>query len=133
MKKQLPQLQSQFMQNWVYKLVALIVALTIWVSTLHSRKDFVYAINLNIDYVLRSNLTVNAGSVKNLKVKVSGTRAALKKITQHNHSVTFNLSQESIGKKTIIVKQSDLNLPLGVKFISVEPEKFEVEVEEVNL
>jgi len=132
MKKRLPILKDQFINNWVYKTVALIVSLAIWLTTLHGFKDMILVRNMELEFILRPNLIIGESLNRHVAVKVSGPRAALKKFSQNSGTITLNLSAESAGRKRLELRSSDFNLPLGVKLQAIKPEVLEFTIREVK-
>lgn len=132
MKKRLPVLKEQLVDNWLYKLVALFVALAIWVATTQGRKDTILWRNLDIEFILRPNLVVTNLPSRVVQVKVSGPRSSLKKISQTAQLITLNLSNEEAGLRHIEIKPSDINLPIGVKLLSIQPSSIDVEIKDIK-
>lgn len=132
MKKQLPLLKEQIIDNWLYKVVALFVAVAIWVTTTQGRKDTILWRNLDIEFILQPNLVVTNMSDRTVRVKVSGPRSSLKKISQATQVVTLNLTHEQAGRRHIEIKPSDINLPMGVKLLSIQPDAFDVDIIDIK-
>jgi YbbR domain-containing protein len=132
MKKRLPIFTDHITDNWVYKLVALMVAVSIWVTTLHSRKDVVQTVSMAVEFLLKPNMTITNEVSRLVLVKVAGTKNTLRKFSQTSHVINVNLSSESPGTKIMALKPADISLPMGVKLLSVEPAKIEVQIAEVG-
>ncbi|MEQ1664790.1 MAG: hypothetical protein ABL927_05385 [Bdellovibrionales bacterium] len=132
MKKQLPILKKQLTNNWVYKFVALVVALSIWLTTLHNLKDMILVRQMELEFILRPHYAITNNLNRTVLVKVFGPRSALKKFSQTTGVITVNLSAEDAGLKHIEIHGSDLNLPMGVKLKNVQPSVIDVNVSEVS-
>ncbi|MCB0349698.1 MAG: hypothetical protein KDD38_00860 [Bdellovibrionales bacterium] len=131
MKKQLPILRERIVSNWLYKLIALMVALSIWITTLQGRKDFVRFKSLDVEFLVNPSFVVIAPDDHSIKLQISGSRMSLGKLNQTSQILSMNLLGESPGRKRIEVKPSDISLPPGVKLISIQPRFFDIEIKKV--
>ena len=131
MKKRLPLIGEQIVSNWLYKLVAFLVALSIWVNS-NYRRDATFWRNIDIEFILKPDHVITNLAERVVRVKVSGPRSSLKKMSQSSQVITKNLTGESTGFKHIDIKPSDINLPTGIKLISINPTGFDVEIKEIK-
>lgn len=132
MKKQLPLLKEKISNNGIYKLVSLLVALIIWSSTLWSRKDAILVRDMELEFLLRANQQIVNVVDRSVKVKVAGPRVSLKRFLQGTTVVSVNLSDDSIGSKEVEISSRMLDLPPGVKLMSVTPQRLKVDIAEVS-
>lgn len=132
MKKRLPILTEQFTNNWIYKSVALIVALAIWATTLHGRKDTLLVRNMDLEFILSPNLSITNIEDRTVRVKISGPRNTLKKFSQTSQAITINLAGTESGHRKIEIRPSDIPMPVGAKLISISPNTFDLDIKEVK-
>src|SRR5262245_36241145 len=132
MKKQLPVIREQVASNWLYKLVSLTVAVSIWATMLHGRKDTILMRNMDLEFILKPNHVISPNVQRSVRVKVSGPRASVKKFSLSVQTIVLNLSMEEPGLKRVEVKASDVNLPSGVKLISIAPNELDLTIREVK-
>lgn len=123
------QLKSRLYENLSYKIVALFVTLVLWLTML-SRKDTVLSRELPVQYLISQNHNLGNEARKRARVKVSGSRAALKKFSQSDEGITVDLTRLSAGRHIVRLNQEILNLPLGVKVLSIEPDEIEANIKE---
>lgn len=122
-------LKSILFENFSYKLVALFIALILWVTVL-GKRDFVLTKNINIEIKTADNVRVVAQTTDQIKVRISGPRPALKKFTEKNSStLVFDLSDRNPGIVDIDVPINNLEIPVGVKLLNVRPNMIRVELE----
>lgn len=116
-------------ENGTYKLVALFISLILWVTIL-GRRDFVYSKNIDIEVQTSSNLAVIEQSHASVRVRVTGPRASLKKFmdSHSNQAILVDVSSLGEGKIEIPISEKKLDLPLGVRVVSLKPQKIEVTV-----
>jgi hypothetical protein len=131
LKKNLPLIKERFTTNLLYKFVALIVALSIWVATLQGRKDFTRIRNVDLQFILKPNLVVTNLDKLSVKLQVSGSRLSLNKLNHSAQPLTLNLIDVGAGHKIIDLKPSDFTLPVGVKLVSISPNQLDLDIKEV--
>lgn len=109
-------------ENLSYKFVALFIALILWLTVL-GRRDFSLTKNIEVELIPGSNQVVVSQSVEMVKVKVSGPRTALKKFMDSGLSqlVSIDISKKGEGNLDIEVPMKQIDVPFGVKVISVKP------------
>ena len=132
MKKQLPYLTEKISNNGLYKIVALMVAVIIWTTTLWGRKDAILVRDMSVEFMLRANQQIVNVVERSVKVKVAGPRSSLKRFLQGSSVVSINLSDESIGSREVEISSRMLDLPPAVKLLSVTPSRLKVDITEVT-
>jgi diadenylate cyclase len=109
-----------FRTNRVYKFVALLVALALW-TTIIGRSDLVVSRDFTVQYLLKGNHFLVDDAIRRIRVKVSGPRDALKKFSAMEEAITLDLKGLSEGTQSIFITPDQLNLPFGVRVISLTP------------
>lgn len=109
-------------ENFSYKVVALFISLILWLTIL-GRRDFSLTKSLEVELMSGMNQTVVSQSVETIKVKVAGPRTALKKFMDSGLSqlITIDVSQKGSGDIEVEVPIKMIDVPFGVKVISVRP------------
>lgn len=109
-------------ENFSYKVVALFISLILWITIL-GRRDFSLTKSLEVELMSGSNQTVISQSVETVKVKVTGPRTALKKFMDSGLSqlITIDVSQRGGGDIEVEVPLKMIDVPFGVKVVSVRP------------
>lgn len=116
------------LDNGSYKLVALFVTLILWVTIL-GRRDFIFAKDIELDYQVPKHLRLRAGDIpQKVTVRVSGTRMALKKFSKASEVVPVDLTRADPGPYRFVITPRVLDLPVGVKVISITPEVLSLNV-----
>ena len=114
--------KSALTENLSYKIVSLFIALILWLTIL-GRRDFSLTKSLEIELLAGAHQTVTMQSADSIKVKVSGPRTALKKFMESGLSqlISIDVSQLGEGDVDIEVPLTHIDVPFGVKVISVRP------------
>lgn len=108
--------------NLSYKIVSLFIALILWLTIL-GRRDFSLTKTIDIELITGPGKIVAHQSVDVAKVKVSGPRTALKKYMDSGLSqlLVIDISDKGQGEFDVEVPLSQIDVPFGVKVISVKP------------
>ena len=117
-------------KNWIfengsYKLVALFVTLILWVTIL-GRRDFVLSKDMDIEFLLPRAIAVASNVDHRVHVKVSGPRMALKKFEQNPGTITVDLGKAQLGQVRAVINARAVDVPFGVKVLSVSPDVLNV-------
>ncbi len=122
MKKRLPHLKDRITDNGAYKLVALFVAIVIWVTLVSSRKDVVLNKELNVDFLARSSVNIELLEPSNsLNLKLAGPRNLLRRFNETTFRLSVDITRYEQGDYSLKVDEKLLNLPLGVKLLKAKP------------
>jgi YbbR domain-containing protein len=120
---------SYVTENFSYKMVALFISLILWLTIL-GRRDFVLSKKIDIELQTSANQVVVAQTADNIRVKVSGPRAALKKFMDNprTQSILIDISERGEGVLDIDVPLSKIDVPMGVRVLGVRPNVIRAEV-----
>lgn len=114
--------RDTFTDNLSYKIVSLFIALILWLTIL-GRRDFSLTKTIDIELITGPGKIVAHQSVDVAKVKVSGPRTALKKYMDSGLSqlLVIDISDKGQGEFDVEVPLNQIDVPFGVKVISVKP------------
>jgi YbbR domain-containing protein len=118
-------LQNMIFENGSYKLVALFVTLILWVTIL-GRRDFVLSKQVDVEFLLPKQTAISEAIERKVEVKVSGPRMALRKFAQNPGTITIDLGKSPVGPNRAIITPHNVEVPFGVKVISVVPEEINI-------
>lgn len=122
-------LKAMITVNFSYKVVALFVALILWLSIL-GRRDFVGTKEIDVNFIVGQHLTVASQSADRLKVKISGSQPLLKKYKDKPQTLVFDVSDRGAGVYDVEIANSRIDTAEGVKVLSVRPNVIKVEIVE---
>jgi len=123
--------KSMFLDNLSYKVVSLFVALILWISIL-GRRDFVTTKEMDVNIIVGSNYVVSAQSHDRIRVKISGSQPILKKYKDALKSIVFDLSDSQEGLVEIDIPNTRIDVPDGIKVLSVRPNVLRVEISKIK-
>ncbi|MGE0632313.1 MAG: CdaR family protein [Pseudobdellovibrionaceae bacterium] len=120
-------------ENLSYKVVALFIALILWLTIL-GRRDFVMTKNVELEFLLNPQYQIVLPNAKEVQVKVSGPRSALKKFSESRFSqlITVDVGEKGPGIVDLEIPVTKIELPFGVKLISVKPSVIRAEIVKTN-
>lgn len=107
-------------RNFWLKVISLLFAILIWAYVVGGKKyDVTYYARLSI-YSLPKGYAVSNTLPKKILVKLRGSRIALMRL---NKKIIFKINGSSLlsKKNTLILSQSYLNIPSGVRIIRIYP------------
>jgi YbbR domain-containing protein len=108
--------------NMSYKIVSLFIALILWLTIL-GRRDFSLTKTVDVELIPAVSQVITAQSADSVKVKVTGPRTALKKFMESGMSqlISIDVSKKGEGDIEIEIPVKQIDVPFGVKVISVKP------------
>lgn len=118
-------------ENLSYKLVALFVALILWVSIL-GRRDFVATKEIEVLFLTSNTYSVASQSVDRIKIKISGPQPLMKKFKEKNLNLTIDALDNKAGTFEFDINQTMIELPQGLRVLSIKPNSIRVEISEKN-
>ncbi len=117
--------------NLSYKIIAFFVTLVLWV-TLLGRSEFVIEEQVPLQVLVPPQLHVKNRIAKRVAVKVSGPRVALQNFSKSSPMISIDLAKLRPGTHVVEVPTGNMDLPLGVKVLSLDPAKVKIQVEAVE-
>lgn len=124
-------IKSFFSDNLSYKVVSLFVALILWISIL-GRRDFVTTKEMDVQLLLPPGYMVAGQSHDKLRVKISGPQPVLKKYKDNFKKVVFDLGDIGEGFIEVDVPNTRIDVPDGIKVLSVKPNVIRVEIAKIK-
>jgi YbbR domain-containing protein len=125
-------IRERVMTNGLYKGVALVVALAIWATTLQSRKDALVTRNVGVEIALSPKQKMVNKVNRTVTVKLAGPRAVIKKLNHEPLIVSKNILNLQAGLNRVTINAEDLNIPKGIKVISITPNEIDLDIKEVD-
>lgn len=120
-------ISEQVLSNGAYKFVALIASIILWLTVL-GRKEVVITHELTVNFLTQEFLKVEYDSNIKVKLKIYGQRKLLKEYKDQIKSITYNLKDRGPGVYTLPLTIRDLNLPLGLRLMALQPETIELKI-----
>ena len=127
MKSSSQKISEQVLSNGAYKFVALIASIILWLTVL-GRKDAMITYEIPVGFEVKSNIALEYDNDTKVKMKISGPRRVLKSYTDSIKQVTFDLRNRAPGIYSIPITGRELNLPLNLRLVALQPEVIEVKI-----
>lgn len=124
-------LSETIFENGSYKLVALFIALILWLTIL-GRRDFVVNKEIEVDFTAAENYMVSGQSSDKVRIKLSGPQPLLKKYKETLQTIQISLADKGAGLFEIDMTPSKIEVPQGLKILSVKPSQIRVEITPVK-
>lgn len=126
-RDKIERMKSNFLNNFSFKLVALFIALILWLSILN-RRDFIVTKEIEVNFITQENMLVIGQSSDRIVVKVSGPQPLLKRYKASNQIVTFDVSDKEEGVHDLEISPNRVEVPKGMKVLSVKPARVSVDL-----
>jgi YbbR domain-containing protein len=127
-------LHKVFLDDWLMKLVALIITLALWLGvtglrTPTSRRFTSVPLNLRV----ANELEITNSPVAEVDIKITGDKSKIDQITPRDLAVTVDLTDVQSGNRTVQITPENVSieLPVGFKLEEIQPSKIAVELEKV--
>lgn len=120
-------IKTNILDNFSYKVVALFISLILWVSILNKR-DFILMKDVEVDFITSSEYIVAGHSTAQIKVKVSGPQPLLKQYRESSQVLALDLSDKIAGFYDIDLNSSKIDVPKGLKILSLRPQTIRLEI-----
>ena len=127
MKQKMSRIRHGIFENGSYKLVALFISLILWLSIL-GRREFVVNKEIEVDFTVAENLLVTGQSSGKIRIKLSGPQPLLKKYKEATQTLLINLVDKPAGMYEIEMNATKIEVPVGIKILSVKPTQISVEI-----
>jgi len=124
-------MKNRMKDNLSYKFVALGVALILWMSML-GRKDSTVVKEFELQVLLGPAVEMQSRVPEFVRVEITGPRVALKKLNQMSPLFTVDLSGARPGRQVVQLTSEGLNLPIGARVLTIEPDQFAVVLRETR-
>lgn len=127
-------LRKIFIDDWVMKLVALFIAVTLWfgVSGLRTNTTArLKSVALNIK--LQNDMELTSASLAEIDLFVTGDKRKVDPLNPRDLVASLDLTQMSPGERVVQLTPSNVlvDLPAGVSLDSVEPTQIPVKLERI--
>ncbi|MCB0407674.1 MAG: hypothetical protein KDD34_05670 [Bdellovibrionales bacterium] len=109
-------------ENLSLKVMSLFVALVLWAVML-GRKDITLSKEVETQVLVPPNMQVTSEMPSRVQVEVSGPRIALKKFTNEKIFYVLDLEGLAPGSHLVRLTKDGINLPLGVRLLSLRPKE----------
>jgi len=129
--EQISSVTESIFENGSYKLVALFIALILWLTIL-GRRDFVVNKDIDVDFIAAENYVVSGQSSDKVRIKISGPQPLLKKYKEANQTIQVSLADKGAGLFEIDMTPSKIDAPQGIKILSIKPSQIRVEINPVK-
>lgn len=116
-------------ENMSYKVVALFIAIILWL-TIMGRRDLILTKNVDLDFRTAVGYRIVGQTDDRIRLRLSGPRSGLKEVMDSARSkpLMIDISDRGEGIFEIDIPTSRIELPPGVKILSVRPNFVRVEV-----
>lgn len=124
-------IKNYLLDNLSYKLVSLFIALILVLAIL-GRRDVVMSKSMELDFAMKAEQLIVGQSADEVRVKIQGPRAALKRFIEQSGYPIVVLDVTSLGQGVhqVPVPERKIEVPFGLKVVSVRPSSVRIEIKQ---
>lgn len=124
-----------FLEDWLMKLIALVITLALWFGVTGMREPITIRQNaIALQPRLSNNLEITNSPITEVALVLTGDRRKIDQIKSENLIVSIDLTDLQPGAHTIQIKPETVNveLPTGIRIDEIQPNKIDVTLETVE-
>ncbi len=124
-----------FLEDWLMKLVALVITLALWLGVSGLRATTTTRLrNITLNLQIPNEVEITNAAVQDVDIVVSGDRDRIEQLNPRDLVVSIDLSDVPNGEKLIELTPENVNvrLPTGIKLDEIQPNKIAVKLEPVE-
>ena len=122
--------QQGFSENASYKVVALLITLILWVIILGSKEAALVKM-IPCNYILPKDTVITTDVPKEIAFRLTGPRLPLKRFSETVEPLAVDLSSALEGSTTIRIHPDSIDVPPGIRVISVSPATITAKLEHI--
>ena len=123
-----------FLDDWLIKLFAVIITLSLWFGVTGLNKPITTRLNsVNLKPRVSSNLEIVNSPTTEVDLIITGDKRKIDQINTENLIISLDLTDISAGDQSIQLTPENINieLPTGVKIDEIQPSKIALKLEPV--
>lgn len=129
-------LRKIFLEDWLMKLVALVITFALWVGVTGLSKPTIQRISgVPLTLTLPNNTDVTNTPIQEVDIIISGDKRKIDQIVKNDLIVSLDLADVQPGDRVIQLTPASvsLSLPSGIKLDEIQPRQFAVKLEPVEV
>ncbi|MBS1795036.1 MAG: hypothetical protein JSS81_14345 [Acidobacteria bacterium] len=128
-------LRKIFLDDWVMKLIALVITLGLWLGVTGLRKPVITTPlkNITLQPRVSNDFEITNSPVSEVTLVVTGDKSKIDQIKNENLIVSLDLTSVPPGERIVQLSPDNVSveLPLGVKLEEIQPSKIAIKLEKV--
>jgi YbbR domain-containing protein len=128
-------LKRIFIDDWVMKLVALIITFALWLGVTGLQEPTTRSFNnVSLSPIMAKGLEItNDSFIREVDLELSGDERKINNLNPRDLVVTYDLTDLQAGEREVQLTPQNINieLPSGVRVTKIIPEKLAVKVENI--
>jgi len=123
-----------FLEDWVMKLIALIITLALWLGVTGFRTPTTRRITgVPISLRVANDLEITNSPVTEVNVKISGDKSKIDQINQRDLLASVDLTDVQAGDRTVTLTPEivSIELPIGFKLEEITPSIIPINLEKI--
>lgn len=123
-------IQNKFKGHGLIALVAFLISIMLWIAVVGGEK-IETSKRAKLNYVIPKGLVISNQAPIEINFRVSGPRAFLKDVLEKEIVYNIDLSNADVGDHEVRIVRENLDVPLGIDVLSVNPTKIKVTLDKI--
>jgi YbbR domain-containing protein len=124
-----------FIDDWLMKLVALVITMTLWLGVTGLQASTTTRLRgVTLNLLIANDLEITNSPVTEVDLVIKGLKQRVDQILPRDVAVSIDLSDIGKGDRTVQITPQNIkvDLPNGVEVIEIQPNKIAIKLEEVH-
>lgn len=120
-------------EHFGYKVIAFLITLILWVTVV-SQRDMITEQKVMVQFVVPTEFQIVSSRMFEVRVQVEGPRPVLKRFVEKSWPTTIVVPVRNprIGPNPVEIPVSDLQLPMEIKVLSIQPREMILQVQKAE-
>jgi YbbR domain-containing protein len=118
--------------QWILRAISLAIAVILWITVLGGKRIEITK-NVSLDYQLPTGIVIANTVPKEIVFRIVGPRIFVKEFQDRNVALPVDLKNAKVGEREFLVRESVLDLPLGLKVSSVSQTVIPIRLDRVAI
>lgn len=128
-------LRRVFLEDWVIKLIALFITVTLWLGVTGLRAPTTSRLrSIPLNLRVSNDIEVTNSPVQEVDLVITGDKRRIDQLNPRDLVVSLDLSDVQAGERTVQITPENVSveLPTGVRLDEIQPNKIAVKLEAVE-
>ncbi len=128
-------LKRIFIEDWLTKLLALVITVTLWLGVTGMQKPTQTRLRgISLNPLISKNLEITNSPAQEIDLVVTGDKRKVDQLNPNNLVVSLDLTDIDEGDREIQITPQNItiDLPTGVKIDEIQPDKIAIQLERVE-
>ncbi|HMJ09740.1 MAG TPA: CdaR family protein [Pyrinomonadaceae bacterium] len=127
-------LRKMFLEDWVMKLVALVITIALWLGVTGLSTPATRRFTVPLNLIVSNNTEITNSPIQEVDIVVSGDKRKIEQINRADLAASIDLTEVAPGDRVLSLTPDNVSVirPLGIKLDEIQPSRIAVRLEAVE-